>query len=158
MQLACGSTTFGDLPLKSIRRSHIESWVKTMTTNGLAPGTVFTRFNNVRRVFRAAQRDKVIGSDPTDGITLPRKRRAEAAMTIPSPEDVGSILAAAPAWFRPLIGLCAFAGLRLGEAVAVQLDDIDFLRRTLTVSRQGQKRARNPREVRAPKYGSQRAV
>ena len=85
MQLACGSATFGDLPLKSARRSHIESWIKTMTTNGLAPGTVFTRFNNVRRVFRAAQRDKTIGSDPTDGIALPRKRRAEAAMTIPSP-------------------------------------------------------------------------
>ncbi len=54
MQLACGSATFGDLPLKSVRRSHIESWIKTITTNGLAPGTVFTRFNNVRRVFRAA--------------------------------------------------------------------------------------------------------
>ncbi len=79
-------------------------------------------------------------------------------MTIPSPADVGGILAAAPAWFRPLIGLCAFAGLRLGEAVAVQLDDVDFLRRTLTVARQVQQRARNPREVRAPKYGSERTV
>ena len=40
----------------------------------------------------------------------------------------------------------------------MQLDDVDFLRRTLTVSRQVQQRARNPREVRAPKYGSERTV
>jgi integrase len=139
MRLAARSVTFGDVPMKAIRRSHIETWVKTMTAAGLAPGTVKTRFNNVRAVFRAAHRDKIVGTDPTEGITLPRKRRADAAMTIPSPEDVGKIIAAADVWFRPFIGLCAFAGLRLGEAAAIQLDDIDFLRRTLTVSRQVQR-------------------
>lgn len=39
--------------------------------------------------------------------------------------------------FRPFIGLCAFAGLRLGEAAAVPLDDVHFLRRALAVTRQG---------------------
>ncbi|GAA4028761.1 hypothetical protein GCM10023063_08010 [Arthrobacter methylotrophus] len=48
------------------------------------------------------------------GITLPRVRKAEAAMTIPAPADVAQILDAAPEWFRPFIALCAFAGLRLG--------------------------------------------
>jgi len=158
MQLAAGSTTFADIPMKAIRRSHIEAWVKTMIAAGLAPGTVTTRYNNVRSVFRAAHRDKIIGADPTDGITLPRKRRADAAMTIPSPEDVGKIIAAVDIWFRPFIGLCAFAGLRLGEAAAVKLDDIDFLRRTLTVSRQVQRAGRKEVEIRAPKYGSERVV
>jgi integrase len=105
MNLACGSTTFGHLPMRSIRRSHIETWVKHMAA-GLAPTTVATRFNNVRTVFRAAKRDKVIGSDPTEGISLPRQRRAEAAMKIPSPEEVGKLLAAAETWFKPFIALC----------------------------------------------------
>ena len=46
--------------MKTIRRSHFEAWVKKMTASGLAPGTVKTRFNNVRAVFRAAHRDKIL--------------------------------------------------------------------------------------------------
>lgn len=60
-------------------------------------------------------------------------------MTIPAPAEVGRILDAAPEWFRPFVALCAFAGLRLGEAAGVQLDDVDFLRRTLNVQRQIQR-------------------
>ena len=67
-------------------------------------------------------------------------------------------MAAADVWFRPFIGLCAFAGLRLGEAAAIQFNDIDFLRRTVTVSRQVQRADRKEVEIRAPKYGSERVV
>ena len=56
------------------------------------------------------------------------------------------------------VALCAFAGLRLGEAAAVQLDDVDFLRRTLAVSRQVQRVNGSAVEIRAPKYGSERTV
>jgi integrase len=158
MKLAVKSTTFPYMPMRSIRPSHVESWVKSMTADGLAPGTITTRFNNVRAVFRAARKDKIICADPTEGITLPRRRRAEAAMTIPTPEDIGKIVAAAGVRFRPFIALCAFAGLRLGEAAAVKVDDIDFLRRTLTVSRQVQRAGKDQVEIRAPKYGSERVV
>lgn len=158
MNLAVDSTPFSDMPIRAVRRSHIEAWVKKMTADGLAPGTVETRFRNVRSVFRAARKDRVIASDPTEAVTLPRKRRAEHAMTIPTPQQVGAIITAAEVWFRPFIGLCAFAGLRLGEAAAVKIDDIDFLRRTLTVSRQAQRRAGAGLEIRAPKYGSERTV
>src|ERR1700752_401073 len=48
MKLAARSVKFSDTPLRSIRRSHIEAWVKSMNAAGLAPGTVATRFNNVR--------------------------------------------------------------------------------------------------------------
>ncbi len=158
MGLAAGSVPFADREMRAIRRSHIEAWVKTMTVAGLAPGTITTRFNNVRSVFRGARRDRVIGSDPTEAITLPRRRRPEVAMRIPTPETVGKIMAAAEPWFAPLIGLCAFAGLRLGEAAGVQVDDIDFLRKALTVSRQVQRAGGTNVDVRPPKYGSERVV
>jgi integrase len=79
-------------------------------------------------------------------------------MTIPTTEEIGKIMAAADVRFRPFSGLCAFAGLRLGEAAAVKVEDIDFLRRTLTVSRQVQRGGRNMIEIRPPKYGSERVV
>jgi integrase len=68
------------------------------------------------------------------------------------------LMGAADVRFRPFIGLCAFAGLRLGEAAAVKADDIDFLRQTLTVSRQVQRATKDQVEIRAPKYGSERVV
>jgi integrase len=158
MNLATGSVTFADLPLKSVRRSHVEAWVKRMDAAGLAPGTIRTRFNNVRSVFKAAQRDRVIGTDPTQGVTLPRIRRTEHAMRIPSLDEVGLILGVADPWFRPFVALCAFAGLRLGEAAALKIGDVNFLGRQLTVVRQVQRAGGSQVEIRAPKYGSERVL
>lgn len=79
-------------------------------------------------------------------------------------EQVGRLLAHADSnrvstrkGFRAYVALCAFAGLRKGEAAAVQVGDIDFLRRQLAVSRQLQ-RDGSDYAIRPPKYGSERVV
>ncbi|SFO00793.1 Site-specific recombinase XerD [Geodermatophilus obscurus] len=158
MRLAANSVPFADVPLRSLRRSHVEGWVKGMVSRGLAPGTVHTRMNNVRAVLRGAVADRLIPTDPSVGVALPRRRRPQAAMTLPTAAQVGRILDAADPAFRPFVALCAFAGLRLGEAAGLQVADIDFLRRTLTVARQVQRAGRGQVEVRPPKYGSERVV
>jgi len=158
MSLAARSVPFGSKPMKQIRRSDVESWVKGMDAAGLAPGTIKTRYVNVRSVFRAAVKDKVIGSNPTEGVRLPRGRRADAAMSIPTPEEIGQLMAVADERFRPFVAICAFAGLPLGEAAGVQLSDVDFLRKSLRVSRQAQRVNGGAIDVRAPKYGSERVV
>lgn len=144
--LAVAGVTFGEMPLRTIRRSHVEAWVKRMNAI-LAPTTIDTRFTIVRGVFRAAVADRLIPSDPTIGVVLPRKRKAEAAMSIPTSTDVAKLLNAAEPPNRPrsrpgftaYVALCAFAGLRRGEALGVQVGDIDFLARTLRVTRQIQR-------------------
>ena len=158
MDLAAGSVTFANEPLKSVRRSHVESWVKAMSVKGLAPSTVKTRYNNVRSVLRAAERDRVIASDPSQGVTLPRVRRADAAMRLPTAEEVGAILAAADTAWRPLFAVAALAGLRLGEAAALRTGDVDFLRHTIRVERQVQRLPGGEVEIRPPKFGSERTV
>ncbi|AQA23613.1 phage integrase, N-terminal family protein [Rhodococcus sp. MTM3W5.2] len=60
MNLAAGGVTFPDVAFADLRPSHLETWVKGMQDRGLAPGTIKTRFNNVRSVLRAAIRDKVL--------------------------------------------------------------------------------------------------
>ena len=52
----------------------------------------------------------------------------------------------------------AFAGLRLGEAAALQVGDIDFMRRTIKVRRQVQRAGGKEVEIRRPKYGSERDI
>lgn len=158
MNLAVRSCTFGDVEFRNLKRSHVEAWVKEMSQRGLAAGTIKTRYNNVRSVLRGARNDTMIATDPADGVALPRGRKAEHAMEIPSPGEVGKLLAAAEVQFLPFVAMCAFAGLRLGEAAAVQLNDIDFLRRTLKVQRQVQRAGKGEVAITPPKYGSERLV
>lgn len=160
---AIRTVPFADLPLNAIRRSHVESWVKAMNAR-LAPTTIKTRYVIIRSVFRAAVLDRVIVTDPSVGVTLPRRRRADAAMSVPTAEQVGRLLQHADSnrvstrkGFRTYVALCAFAGLRLGEAAGVQVGDIDFLKRQLNLTRQIQREG-DTYIVRAPKYGSERAV
>lgn len=144
--LVVAGVTFGDIPLRTIRRSHIEAWVKHMAAR-LAATTIDTRYTIIRSIFRAAVADQLIARDPTDGVVLPRKRKAEANMCIPDHANVAKLLNAAEPENRPksrpgftaFVALCAFAGLRRGEALGVQVGDIDFLARTLRVTRQIQR-------------------
>lgn len=136
------TVSFSDMPMKSIRRSHVESWIKSMTSTGLAASTIKTRFNVLRAIFRAAVADRVIVTDPSVGVTLPRRRSRDASMTIPTEQQVGAILRAGRPEFQAFIALCAFADLRSGEAAGVQVGDVGL--RELRVARQVQ---RDSREV-----------
>ena len=158
MSLAASGVTFGDAPLGRFRRTHVEQWVKSMSVADLAPGTSKTRFVNVRSVLRAAARDRVIARDSSDGVTLPRLRKREASMVLPIAEQVAALLEAADWPFEAYVALCAFAGLRLGEAAALKVDDIDFLRRQITISRQVQRAGGGAVEIRPPKYGSELTI
>lgn len=164
MSLAVRSTPFHEIELRKIQPTHVEAWVKSMTVateqrpKSLAPGTIKTRFVNVRSVFRAAVRDKLIAADPSADVRLPRRRKREAAMNIPEPAKVGRILAAADERFRAFVALCALAGLRLGEAAALKREDVDFLRRQIHVQRQVQRAGGGRVDITLPKYGSERVI
>ena len=99
--------------------SHIETWVKSMSAKW-APTTIKTRFVIVRSVFRAAVADRVIASDPT----------VEQVAKLLAHADSNRV--SARHGFRAYVALCAFAGLRKGEAAGVQVGDIDFSLRRLT--------------------------
>jgi len=161
-KLAVDSAPFRDRPIKTITTSQVQAWVKGMATStedrkALAPSTIATRYSHVRQVFRAAVRDRVIGLDPSVGVKLPRRAKKEHALQIPAPAEVGKAITSAEVWFRAYVALCAFAGLRKGEAAGVKVEDIDWTGRKLHVLRQVQ-RENGQLVVRAPKYESVRTV
>jgi integrase len=158
MNATVASVPFADVALADLRISHIESWVSAMTAD-LAPSTIRTRFANVRAVIRAAIADRYLSHDVTKGVRLPRTRKVSAAMRIPAAEQVGMVIRVAEPQFAALIAVCAFGGLRLGEASALKVSDVDFLRGELHVRRQVQYKTGDGRaEIRAPKCGSDRTV
>jgi integrase len=132
--------------------------VKAMETEGLQPTTIRTRYGNVRNVIRAAVRDRFMPRDITQAVRLPRTRKAAAAMTIPTAEEVGAAMRAAEDGFAAFIAVCALAGLRRGEASALRVSDVEFLRKEIRVSRQVQWTDDGRMELYPPKYGSERTV
>jgi hypothetical protein len=119
MDLVRRKVTFGAVPMAALRASHLETWVKAMVSDGYAPNTVATRVNAVRAALKSAVRDRVIAIDPSAGLRLPARRRAEHAMEIPTPVQIRVLVERSRPGMQAYLGVCAFAGLRLGEASAV---------------------------------------
>ena len=162
MNLAANSVTFGNIELERIRSSHLQAWVKAMQDKPLQPSAIRTRFNNVRAVMRAAVADRAIPFDVTINVRLPRVQKPEGAdddgLAIPAVSEVGALLRGADDKFAAFIGLCAFGGLRLGEAAALKVSDVDFIRKLIRVDRQVQRANGKQVEIRPPKYGSNRTI
>lgn len=157
-ETAVESVPWAARPIGSVKPSHVQAWAAGESKRGLAPATVRTRLNYVQMAFRAAVLDKIIPSSPAVGVKAPRARKAEAAMRLLTADQVAAALDAADEWFRPFVAVCAFAGLRLGEAAGLQLRDVDFLRRTIAVARQVQGATSTTTTIVPPKYGSERTV
>lgn len=159
---AVESVPWAARPIATVKPSQVQAWVASEVKRGLAPTTVRMRLNYVQMAFRAAVLDKVILSSPAFGVKLPfrltRATRTGATMKLLSVEQLAAALAACDEWFRPFVAVCAFAGLRLGEAAGLQLGDVDFLRRTVTVARQMQGSSTRTTRVEEPKAGSGRVV
>jgi integrase len=140
-----------DTELRALRHSHGEAWVQRQNARGLSPVTIDGRMSHIRAILGGAVRDKVLRSDPFAEVVLPRKRRAEVAMRLPTSAEVAAIMAAGDDSFALVVALAAFAGLRAGEIAGLQVGDVDFLRRVIHVRRQSV-----PDGVRQPKYESER--
>lgn len=162
---AVRSTTFRDLPLSKIAPEHVQEWVKEMTLpaetrkEGLAVSTQKMRLAYVKMTFTAAVKGRRIALDPSaDAKVKAKKKRADDELEIPTPEQVAAVLESADEMFRPFIAVCAFAGLRLGEAAGLQVGDVDFLRRRLRVERQVQGETNSTATLEPPKAGSVRTI
>jgi len=118
----------GGRPVASIARSDVKALVASMS-----PSTARSVHRLVRRVLSAAVEDGRIGRNPAAGLKLAPEVRREPRFL--SPEEVRRLAQEVPPRYRALILLMAYSGLRVGEAAALRVGDIDFLRGRVTVSR-----------------------
>jgi integrase len=125
--------TIGDRPLASVRPSDIQALVKTLSAT-LAPGTVGQVYKVAGRMFAAAVDDRIIVASPCHRVRLPRDDRPE--VVVPTVEQITALAAAVTPRYRALVVLLAGSGLRIGEALGLNVSDVDFLRRTVKVERQ----------------------
>lgn len=121
--------TFGNRPLQDVRASEVKAWIVKLQKS-YAPSTVYALHRRLSQLFSDAIHDRIVTRSPTSRRTSPPapKQRPYVATT----EQVWALHDALPAHFRPVVLLGAFAGLRVGEMVALRVRDVDFMRGIIT--------------------------
>lgn len=123
----------GSRSLASLRRSDVQAWVRGRA-EVLSPATSRQCYRLLATILRSAVEDRLLASTPCTRIQLPKA--APGKVEPLSVTDVEALVDAMPARYRALVVLMIGTGLRPGEAFAVSVDRIDFLRRRLGVDRQ----------------------
>ena len=78
-------------------------------------------------------------------------------MAIPTSEQVGAAIRVTDdvePWCAAFIAVGAFAGLGRGEASALKVSDVEFIRKEIRVQRQVQWTDDGQMEIRGPMYGT----
>lgn len=141
----------GRRELRSLRPSDVQAWVTGRSTV-LKPGSVELVYRHFAAAMRAAEDDRLIARTPCQRIRLPRKAKVEVVP--PTVDQVEALAEGIQDRYRAAVVLAAGAGLRLGEVFGVQLDRIDFLRRSLVVDQQLLTPGSGPAELAPPKTSS----
>jgi integrase len=123
----------GSLTLTEINTKAAQAFVAHLATGGRSRKTVENVLLTLSSILRKARAwDYACGSFSLADITLPREgvKKEQRCFT---DEEVGKILAAAPEPFGTILAVTAVLGLRIGEVLALRLNDLDFSRKIIRV-------------------------
>jgi integrase len=123
--------TLGQLPIRSIRTSHLRTLVASWQRKGLAPYTVRNHIANIRPIFKLAVNDGLITKDPCQGLELDRP--AGRQPVILDQEQCQTLLNAVDDHYRRMFYTLIATGLRIGELFGLTIGDVDFRDSTLSV-------------------------
>lgn len=141
---------FGSRKIESITTQDIDLWI---SGDGGSNRTRQKYLVCLGSIFKRAMKVYGLPRNPADLVERPRVRRA-AKIDVLRPEEVLALVRAAESdQDAAIFHTAAFAGLRMGELLALRWRDVEFTRRTIHVREnwtQG--------ETTTPKGGTERAV
>lgn len=130
-------TSLNDLTMNSITSLHIQSCVDAMVREGLNPSTIRLYVTKLTTIFNTAvQTFKIITSNPVNQIKVPeiKENNKQKALTKLELNNLLGKITYKKYWLTSLIA--ATCGLRLGEILGLQWNDIDFKGATLKIDKQ----------------------
>ncbi|MGD9970936.1 MAG: tyrosine-type recombinase/integrase [Sulfuricurvum sp.] len=123
---------FSKWELRQIRPTDLKAWQHELSKN-LSGKTIM----NIRTVFRSILQDafidEIIPMNPFDRVKPPKIQKADIRPF--SIEEVQTIMRSVEGGFRNYLLTAFFTGMRVGELIAPNWDDIDFLNDTISVKR-----------------------
>jgi integrase len=124
----------GERPVGTVRPTEIQGLVRHLSSS-LAPATVAVVYGRVVSIFRAATRDRIVGTSPCVEIRLPRSP-TKAVTEVLEPDQVLTLAKFVPPRYRAVIIAGAGLGLRPGELFGLTSDRVEFLRRSVRIDQQ----------------------
>lgn len=101
----------------------------SLKTEGLGPSTIYARHARLKQIMDAAVDEGILNKSPVGRKTSPPM--AKTKVQIPTTKQVWTLYGAMPEGLKSAVLVGAFAGLRGGEAVALRVRDVDFMRGTI---------------------------
>ena len=124
---------FGAHRLSDIRRADLQRLAERLQGEGLDPSTMRNALMPLRAIYRRAVMLDQVQVNPTLGLELPAVEGKRDR--IATPEEAGVLLAALPADQRALWATAMYAGLRLGELLALDWSCVDLAGGVIRVER-----------------------
>lgn len=121
---------FGDQRLSDVRPTMVRSWIASMQGEGLAASTIYALHSRLAHVMADAVHDGILQRSPCSRRTSPPMGKTK--VYVATTEQIWALHDEMPEHLRPAILLGAFAGLRLGEVCGLRVDDVDFMRGSVT--------------------------
>jgi integrase len=117
--------------IADVRFSDVQAWVAAVGSKR-GPSIVRTAYGVLTRILEDCVRDNTLPSNPARGVKLP-KRAPQRHVYLTA--DQLERLADESSRYRSLVLLLGVGGLRWGEAAALTVGDVDFLRRRVMLHR-----------------------
>lgn len=115
--------------LLDVAHTDVQAWVAELADKR-GPVIVQTAYSVLARILDDAVKDRRLAANPARGIKLPaRVKRKNVYLSA----DQLQALAIEAGRYRSLVLLLGTAGLRWGEAAALRVSDIDFLKRQVVL-------------------------
>jgi len=122
---------WGAVRIADVKFSDVQSWVAELSAKR-GPVIVETCASVLRRVLDDAVSDRLLASNPARGVKLPKRTPRRNVYLTGAQLDA---LADEVGRYRSLVYLLGTVGLRWGEAAALRVGDVDFLRRRIALHR-----------------------
>jgi len=124
---------FGAARLTEVTLPDVQRWADTLSAEGLSPSTVRNVVTAMRALYAWALPRGLARVNPTAGLRLPTGSTARER--IAAPREATALIAALAPRDQAALGLAVYAGLRLGELLALDWENVDLDAGTLRVVR-----------------------
>lgn len=127
-------TYLEDVSMHNLTSGQLQDALMELLQEEISRRTIRGMYGTLKTALRQAVAWGVLDKDPSEGLRSPRVPRQEKKVL--SAEELQRLLLAARQYKHyPVIRLLAVTGMRLGEALGLQWNDIDWKKGTVTVQR-----------------------
>lgn len=130
---------FGNIEISKIEPSDLKKWQINLLNSGKKGGLPLSgdRVHNIRTVFRTilqdAVDDKIINENPFDAVKGVKKGRTDIKPFFL--DEIKIIIENAEGFFKNMLMIAFFTGIRTGELIALEWKDIDFKLKLISIRR-----------------------